>query len=149
MPNGRKRTRATVIAKKDGRVLLIRERGSKSFSLPAGGIEGHESTMEAALRELREETRLRPVAAERLFNHEVTTQFHKIVRVKARGKVTLQRKEVSEYKWWNGSDPVSVLPSTRAILEQAGEISPSPRSRPARATTPVPTISPTTSFNGH
>ena len=48
--------------------------------------------MEAALRELREETRLRPVRAERLFDHEDTTQLHKVVWVQARGRVTLQRK---------------------------------------------------------
>ena len=34
--SGRKRSRATVIAEQDGRVLLIRERGARSYSLPGG-----------------------------------------------------------------------------------------------------------------
>ena len=114
----KKRQRATVIAEQDGKVLLVRERGTKHFSLPGGGIEGHESTMEAALRELREETRLRPIKAERLFNYEGSVQFHKVVRVEVRGRVRLQRKELSEYKWWDGEEPVSVNSSTKAIMDR-------------------------------
>ena len=113
----KKRRRATVVAEQDGKVLLIREHGSRQFSLPGGGIEGRESAMEAALRELREETRLTPLKADRLFNHEGTTQSHRVVRVQVRGRVTLQRKEVSEYKWWDGREEVEMLPSAWAIID--------------------------------
>ena len=116
--NKKKRQRATVVAQQDSRVLLVRERGTRQFSLPGGGIEGRESTMEAALRELREETRLRPLKAERLFDHEGTTQIHKVVWVQVRGKVKLQRKELADYKWWDGEEPVSMLPSARTILDR-------------------------------
>ena len=114
--NKKKRQRATVVAQQDGKVLLVRERGARQFSLPGGGIEGRESTMEAALRELREETRLRPVRAERLFDYEGTTQIHKVVRVEVRGKVTLQRKELAEYKWWDGEEQVLMLPYAKEII---------------------------------
>ena len=114
--NKKKRMRATVVAQQDGKVLLVREKGKKRFSLPGGGIEGRESVMEAALRELREETRLRPLKAERLPNYEGTTQIHKVVRVEVRGKVTLQRKELAEYKWWDGREQVLMLPYTKAII---------------------------------
>ena len=115
----KKRRRATVVAEQDGKVLLIRERGARQFSLPGGGIEGRESAMEAALRELREETRLTPLRAERLFNHEGQTQSHRVVRVKVRGRVDLQRKEASEYKWWDGREPAPpMLPSARAIVDR-------------------------------
>ena len=114
--NKKKRRRATVIAQQDGKVLLVREKGRKQFGLPGGGIEGRESTMEAALRELREETRLRPVKAERLFDYEGTTQIHKVVRVQVRGRVMLQRKELAEYKWWDGREQVLMLPYAEAII---------------------------------
>ena len=114
----KKRSRATVIAEKDGRVLLIRERGSRKYSLPGGGIERGEYTMEAALRELREETKLRPFRAERLFDYEGTTQLHKVVVAQVRGEVRLQRKEVSEYKWWDGKEQLPMLPSTKSIIEK-------------------------------
>ena len=77
--------------------------------------------MEAALRELREETQLAPVKAERLFDHEGTTQIHKVVWVLTRGKVRLQRKEVSEYKWWDGKERVNMLPSARDIISRTQE----------------------------
>ena len=73
----RKRIRATIVAEQGGKVLIIRERGSKQYSLPGGGIEHGEYTMEAALRELREETKLRPYkggAAVRLRRHHADSQ---------------------------------------------------------------------------
>ena len=115
----KKRTRATVIAQQNGKVLLIRERGARQFSLPGGGIERGEFTVEAALRELREETKLRTVRAKRLFDYEGATQLHKVVWAEVRGSVKLQRKEVSQYKWWDGKEPVSMLPSARAILSKS------------------------------
>ena len=114
----KKRPRATVIAEKDGKVLLIKERGAGQFSLPGGGIERGEYTMEAALRELREETKLRPFKAERLFDYEGTTQLHKVVFAQVRGEVRLQRKEVSEYRWWDGRERLPMLPSTKSIIER-------------------------------
>ncbi len=54
--------------------------------------------MEAALRDLREETRLRLLGAESLLDHEGATQFHKVVWVRVRGNVRLQRKELVGYK---------------------------------------------------
>ena len=78
----RKRARATVVVQQGGKTLLVRE--------------------------LREETKLEPFKAERLFDYEGTTQLHKVVRVQARGRVKLQRKEVSE------------LPSAKAILRKFG-----------------------------
>ena len=117
----KKRSRATVIAEKDGRVLLIRERGSLKYSLPGGGIERGEYTMEAALRELREETKLRPFRAERLFDYEGTTQLHKVVVAQVRGEVRLQRKEVSEYKWWDGKEQFAHAPVNQEHHREAQE----------------------------
>ena len=117
-PPKRKRNRATIIAEQDGKFLLIRERGSRTYSLPGGGFERGESTMLAALRELNEETKLSPVKAERLFDHEGTTQLHKVVWVLTRGSVRLQRKEVSDFLWWDGKERVNMLPSARDIIEK-------------------------------
>lgn len=114
----KKRRRATVIAEKDGHVLLVKERGARSYSLPGGGIERGESVMEAALRELREETKLSVIKSERLFNHEGATQDHRVVWTLVRGNVTIQRKELSEHKWWNRKDNVPLIDSAKAILDR-------------------------------
>ena len=144
----KKRQRAAVIAERDGKVLLIREKGQRQYSLPGGGIERGEYTMEAALRELREETKLRPSKAERLFDHEGATQIHKVVWARVRGEIKLQHKEVSGYKWWDGKESVPMLPSTAAILKRGmGFASPS-KSSASPSTGPAwqPGI---ISFNGH
>ena len=118
MTTKKKRARATVIAEQDGFVLLIREKGQRQYSLPGGGIERGEYTMEAALRELREETKLRPSKAERLFDYEGATQIHKVVCVQVRGDIKLQAKEVSDYKWWDGKESIPMLPSAEAIVRK-------------------------------
>lgn len=44
-----------VIIGKDGRMVLVRQHGN-SWSLPKGGVEGSETLLEAAIREIYEET---------------------------------------------------------------------------------------------
>jgi 8-oxo-dGTP diphosphatase len=54
---------AGVLAFREGRVVLVRERyedwENEQWSLPSGAVEPGESPVEAAIRELREETGLR------------------------------------------------------------------------------------------
>ena len=115
----RKRKRATVVAEQDGKFLIVREKGSKRWSLPGGGIERGESELRAAVRELEEETRLTPTKADYLFRHEGATQDHHVVSISASGKVHLQKKELAAFKWWDGTEALPMLDSARAILKRA------------------------------
>lgn len=47
--------RATVIFRRDDRILFVRKRKSK-WNLPGGRVEAHETPLQAALREMAEET---------------------------------------------------------------------------------------------
>lgn len=47
---------AVIVRDSEGRLLLVRDRASGEWGLPAGGIEPSEAPIEAAHRELREET---------------------------------------------------------------------------------------------
>lgn len=49
--------RATVIYRKDGEVLFVRKRNAK-WNLPGGRVERNETPLEAAMREMGEETGL-------------------------------------------------------------------------------------------
>ena len=101
-----KRRRATAVVERDGRYLLVLDKGKKTYSLPGGGIEQGEPALAAATREVYEETGMEPLEAKLLFKYEGTTNAHRVVWVKVDGKakVHLQRKELSSYLWWNPQD---------------------------------------------
>ena len=115
------RRRATALVVKDGEVLLVRHRGESLYSLPGGGIEKSETSLEAAVRELREETQLRATYAKRLFHCDVDGKMaqHKVTEVRVWGEVKLQSKEIASYRWWNGKSPISANGHVYAITKSA------------------------------
>ena len=115
---GRKRRRASVVAERSGEFLLVRERGARHYTLPGGGIEGRESIIEAACREIREETSLFVTRAEYLFDYEGQVLFHQVVLATVKGRVHLQRRELSEHLWWDGKSNVELGASARVILKR-------------------------------
>jgi 8-oxo-dGTP diphosphatase len=62
------RRRGTAIVETELGILVTASR-NRVFLLPGGGAEHHESRTQAAMRELREETGLRPLQAKFLFRH--------------------------------------------------------------------------------
>ena len=66
------------------------------------------------------------------------------MRVQVKGEVRLQQKEVSDYKWWDGKEPIPMLPSAEAILKRATSPSPNPAG-PGRPLSKAQTIN----MNGH
>ena len=120
MPSTRKRQGATALVIGDGKYLLVRDRGHRSFSLPGGGIERGEAALTAACRELGEELGLRDYKAERLFDYtsEQSANMHKVVLVYAGGNVRMNRKELAAYMWWDGREDVPVYPNVANIIER-------------------------------
>ena len=116
-----KRRRATALVVNDGKVLLVRHRGESHYSLPGGGIEKGETSLEAAVREVREETQLRATYAKRLFRCDVDGQMaqHKVTEIRASGKVKLQGREIAESLWWNGRTRIKANGHVYAITKSA------------------------------
>lgn len=79
-----KRQRATVIVYIDGKILLVENRGGLLL-LPGGGINPEESRLQAAARELSEETCLIADSLQFLFSHESQTNCHHVVWASASG----------------------------------------------------------------
>jgi len=118
----KKRNRATALVLDEGRLLLVRERGAKHWSLPGGGMKKGEDAVTAAIRELEEETRLVPTSATYLFTYESPSQHHHVCRLETEGKVELRKEEIGDYRWWDGETELAIIPSATEIIWQAREI---------------------------
>ena len=115
------RHRATVIVRRNDRVLVVRDRGRPTYALPGGGIEKGELPIVAAARELHEETSLEAAAVRFLFVFEGKYNNHHRYEVEADGEVVV-RGEVDGFTWWDMEDDTPVYPHVRGILERLGEL---------------------------
>jgi ADP-ribose pyrophosphatase YjhB (NUDIX family) len=79
-----KRQRATIIVELGGSILLVENRGGLVL-LPGGGVHADESLLQAAARELAEETRLVAQSLLFLFEHESATNRHSVFWATASG----------------------------------------------------------------
>ena len=112
----KRRIRATLVAEQNGQILLVQENGRRPYSLPGGGLKKGESVLQAALRELKEETNLEAAKAEYMFDYESASQSHKVVWASVWGRVHLQPKEIAGYRWWDTAEDVSLVDSTIEIV---------------------------------
>ena len=111
------RHRATLMLKRGGRVLLVRDRGRDAYALPGGGIEDGELPIIAAARELMEETGLEATAIRYLFTFGGKYNDHHIYEVEAEGEVSAMG-EVDGFIWWDMVDDTPVFPHVRGILDR-------------------------------
>ena len=97
--------RATALIVRDGRLLLVRNKGERRYSLPGGRMRSKESPTDAAIRQVALKTGLQPFDVERLpdCDTETANSRHHVVRMDVAGSVVLNKREVSEYKWWDGN----------------------------------------------
>lgn len=112
----KKRNRATALVYRDGKLLLVRERGAKHWSLPGGGMKKGEDPVAAACRELDEETKLTAISATYLFHYESLSQHHHVCLLAAEGKVELLKEEIGDYRWWDGKNQLPIIPSAVEII---------------------------------
>ena len=82
---------------KDGKLLVVRERGARHWSLPGGGMKKGEEPVEAACRELDEETGLTVLSAMFIFHYESASQHHHVCRLEAGGRVVIQQGRTGRF----------------------------------------------------
>jgi 8-oxo-dGTP diphosphatase len=126
MPEIKKRRRATAIVETaEGILVTAGKRGV--FLLPGGGADRDESRIEAAMRELKEETGLKPYYTEYLFRHKgrVTKSrghgyfqdHHKVYLVKAHG-IPKPRHEIRHVAFYKPGSRVRISGVTREIIQK-------------------------------
>lgn len=126
MPRVKKRRRGTAIVETEEGILVTAGR-SKIFLLPGGGANKHETRIEAAMRELREETGLKPYYAKYLFRHVGRVHkshghgyfqdHHTVCLVKAKG-VPSPRHEIKHIAYYKPGSGVRISGVTREIIER-------------------------------
>lgn len=115
-----RRLRATAVAVREGKVLLVMDRGKTRFSLPGGGVKRKEPSIAAAARELYEETGLNSSKIEWQFSYKGRMRCHRVFRATPTGEVQLKDGELNRYIWWDGIQKIRVKKHVVDILTQMG-----------------------------
>ena len=118
------RQRGTAVVMRDGKVLLVRDRGKHRFSLPGGGTRENEPAASAAGRELFEELGLSPTKITRMreCDFKGSASHHKVCLIEARGEPHLKGHELDKFIWWDMKAAVPVFAHVRVILAKMGLI---------------------------
>lgn len=124
MSGVKKRRRGTAIVETEKGILVTAGK-NKAFLLPGGGTNKHESRMEAAMRELREETGLKPYYANYLFRHMGRVHkshghgyfqdHHTVCLIKAHGTPN-PRHEIKYIAFYKPGSGVHISGVTREII---------------------------------
>ena len=112
------RPRATAIVIRDGKVLVVRDKGKNLYSLPGGGIKYGEPTISAAARELFEELGLNAIKVTRMRNLDYSGSLsqHKVCLVEADGEPHFKGHELDKFIWWDMKEDIPVYYHVKNIL---------------------------------
>ncbi len=121
------RRRGTAIVEFPEGILVVSQ-GSESFMLAGGGANKGESRRKAAMRELQEETGLKPLDSKYLFSYtgrlhkdfkgrEPFRDNHKVFLIKADGTPTPQR-EIKRIAFFKEGSGLKLVYSTKEIIEK-------------------------------
>jgi len=126
MANVKKRRRGTALVETEQGILVTAGRGGV-FLLPGGGANRGESRTKAAMRELREETGLKPYYAKYLFRHRGRVSkshghgyfqdHHTVCLIKAHGTPS-PRHEIKYVAFYKPGSGVRISGITREIIEK-------------------------------
>jgi len=126
MAKVKKRRRGTALVETEKGILVTAGRGGV-FLLPGGGANRGESRTKAAMRELREETGLKPYYAKYLFRHRGRVSkshghgyfqdHHTVCLVKAHGTPS-PRHEIKHVAFYKQGSGVRISGVTREIIEK-------------------------------
>jgi len=120
------RRRGTAIVEFPEGILVVSQ-GSETFMLAGGGANKGESRRKAAVRELQEETGLKPLDSKYLFSYKggphedfkgrgTFRDNHKVFLIKTEGTPTPQR-EIKRIAFFKEGSSLKLVHSTKEIIE--------------------------------
>ena len=120
MPTNHKHIRGTAILFRNGKVLLVRDRGKSSFSLPGGRQSGTEALLCTAVREIYEELGMRTRKAERLYHcdYESRHNQHRVTFIESDDDPVLNDSELADFFWWDQQSKIPRFAHVDAILDR-------------------------------
>ena len=113
------RQRGVAVVIRHGRVLLVRDKGKRHFSLPGGAIKKDEPTVSAAARELYEELGLHVIKVTRLRQCDFrgAVSEHKVCLIQATGEPHLRGHELDKFMWWDMKKQIPVYAHVKNVLK--------------------------------
>lgn len=114
-----KRLRATVVVEVDAQILLV-ENCAGMLLLPGGGVQENESHLQAAARELSEETGLVAESLHYLFQHQSATNAHQVFWAAVAGRPAAADDAIALH-WLAADEPLlreRMSAASRAIVDR-------------------------------
>jgi 8-oxo-dGTP diphosphatase len=120
-----KRRRGTAIIETGSGILVVAGKG-KNFITPGGGANPDETRLDAAIREIKEETGLDAVRCKKLFKFVGYVNktkkggwqdFHTVVLVKATG-IPKPSQEIKFIKFYSNENKIKVSSTTKKIIKK-------------------------------
>lgn len=124
-PKFHKHRRGTALVETEQGILVVAG-SSKLFLLPGGAANRHESRLEAAIRELKEETGLKAYSAKFLFSytggvHEcgsrLVKDYHKVFLIEAEGKPK-PCQEIKKVEFYQQGKDINLSKATETIIQE-------------------------------
>ncbi|MFC1848473.1 NUDIX domain-containing protein [Chloroflexota bacterium] len=114
------RKRATAVIVRGGKVLLVKHRGQRHFSLPGGGMKLGESVLAAIARELYKELKLEAQNIKRLehCDFDSVATRHYVCMVETEGEPIPRRLEVAKFIWWDMKEHIPIFPHVGKTLNR-------------------------------
>jgi 8-oxo-dGTP diphosphatase len=116
------RRRGTAVVDTDRGILLVSS-SSRLYLLPGGGAKKGEDRMDAALRELKSETRLEPKSCKYLFSFDEPEDkklrnLHKVYLIEVEGDLGKVSNEKRHFAYWHEGSKLNLSNSSRLIIER-------------------------------
>jgi ADP-ribose pyrophosphatase YjhB (NUDIX family) len=114
------RYRATALIIRNDKVLLVRDKGRHDYSMPGGGFKPRESTIQACIREVAEELRMKVISATRLRICDLEGQraYHKVGLLVVDGEPHIDNKELDGCIWWDMKEKLPLQGHVKYILRK-------------------------------